>query len=155
MKGETETGSKATPARANGAGGNGATAEAMIVAAGGPDAETVKKLAPQIAEVRVQVRESFGRVVMSMMPPPRYRNQTLDDPETLQKPGTQKMAEHIAGQSRTGSSEGLRPRHGSAATSPAEQPAALIWTSSAANPGATIEIQDVPLRHDRACPSRR
>lgn len=51
--------------------------------AGAPDPETLKKLAPQIAKVRAQVRESFAKVVMAMMMLPRYRNQTLGDLQHL------------------------------------------------------------------------
>lgn len=39
------------------------------------DPEIVKK----IAEVRSHVRESFGKIVMSMMMMPRYRNETVAD----------------------------------------------------------------------------
>lgn len=48
-----------------------------------PDAETLKTLAPRIAKVRSQVRESFAKVVMAMMMLPRYRNQTLADLQHL------------------------------------------------------------------------
>jgi hemolysin-activating ACP:hemolysin acyltransferase len=48
-----------------------------------PDEETLKKLAPHIAKVRAHVRESFGKVVMTMMMLPRYRNQTVADLQHL------------------------------------------------------------------------
>lgn len=48
-----------------------------------PDAVTLKKLAPHIAKVRAHVRESFGKVVMTMMMLPRYRNQTVADLQHL------------------------------------------------------------------------
>jgi len=48
-----------------------------------PDEETLKKLAPHIAKVRAHVRESFGKVVMTMMLLPRYRNQTVGDLQQL------------------------------------------------------------------------
>lgn len=48
-----------------------------------PDDETLKKLAPHIAKVRAHVRESFGKVVMTMMMLPRFRNQTVADLQHL------------------------------------------------------------------------
>lgn len=44
-----------------------------------PDAELMKKL----ADLRAQVRESFGKIVMSMMVLPRYRHQSLADLQHL------------------------------------------------------------------------
>lgn len=41
------------------------------------------EIARRIAQVRSQVRESFGKVVMAMMMLPRYRNQTLADLQHL------------------------------------------------------------------------
>lgn len=55
--------------RANGANGEGASA----------DAEALKK----IAALRSQVRESFGQVVMAMMALPRYRHQSIADLQHL------------------------------------------------------------------------
>ena len=40
-------------------------------------------VAKKIAEVRSQVRENFGKIVMAMMMQPRYRRQTLDDLQHL------------------------------------------------------------------------
>jgi cytolysin-activating lysine-acyltransferase len=48
-----------------------------------PDDQSLKKLAPHIAKVRSHVRESFGKVVMTMMLLPRYRNQTVADLQHL------------------------------------------------------------------------
>jgi len=60
------------------ANGNGAARPAGV-----PDAETMKQLAPKIAKVRAQVRESFGKIAMAMMLLPRYRNQTIGDLQHL------------------------------------------------------------------------
>jgi cytolysin-activating lysine-acyltransferase len=50
-------------------------------------ADTKLQLDPEIiqkiSDVRAQVRESFGKIVMSMMMLPRYRHQTLDDLQHL------------------------------------------------------------------------
>jgi cytolysin-activating lysine-acyltransferase len=77
--------SKATPKT-----GKSATSELRPTASAAPpqqavmpDAETLKKLAPHIAKVRAHVRESFGKIVMSMMMLPRYRNQTIGDLQQL------------------------------------------------------------------------
>lgn len=45
----------------------------------GTDPEILKK----IAQVRAQVRESFGKIVMAIMGLPRYRSQTLGDLQHL------------------------------------------------------------------------
>src|SRR3954465_7780786 len=62
---------KAAPGAVNEAGADGAPAQL--------DPEVAKKL----AEVRSQVRESFGKVVMALMMTPRYRSQTLGDLQHL------------------------------------------------------------------------
>ncbi|TFI58524.1 toxin-activating lysine-acyltransferase [Sphingomonas parva] len=41
------------------------------------------EIARKIAEVRSQIRENFGKVVMAMMMQARYRSQTLDDLQHL------------------------------------------------------------------------
>ncbi|MEL6678952.1 MAG: toxin-activating lysine-acyltransferase [Pseudomonadota bacterium] len=41
------------------------------------------EVAAQIAKVRAQVRESFGKIVMSLMGLPRYRNQSIADLQHL------------------------------------------------------------------------
>lgn len=52
-------------------------------AAAGQDTHAAQQMTPEIArklaELRSQVRENFGKVVMAMMMQPRYRHQTLGD----------------------------------------------------------------------------
>jgi hemolysin-activating ACP:hemolysin acyltransferase len=62
-------------------------AETDAAPAGGGEVQTPQPLDPEvarkIAQVRSQVRESFGKVVMAMMMLPRYRNQTVADLQHL------------------------------------------------------------------------
>lgn len=48
-----------------------------------PEPDSSSEIDPEIiakiAQLRVQMRESFGKVVMAMMALPRYRHQTLAD----------------------------------------------------------------------------
>jgi hemolysin-activating ACP:hemolysin acyltransferase len=48
-----------------------------------PNPQLDPEVAKKLAEVRSQVRESFGKVVMALMMTPRYRNQTLGDLQHL------------------------------------------------------------------------
>ncbi|MEZ5839978.1 MAG: toxin-activating lysine-acyltransferase [Hyphomicrobiales bacterium] len=63
--------------------GNGAGGEAAGEAQMAPDAAALGKIAPQVGKLRAHVRESFGKIVMTMMLLPRYRNQTLADLQHL------------------------------------------------------------------------
>ena len=78
-----KTGSEAAPAaEAGGAGApqvNGGGAVAGDAPAPQLDPEILKK----VAQLRLQVRESFGKVVMAMMMLPRYRHQTVADLQHL------------------------------------------------------------------------
>ena len=59
---------------------------AVAEQAGAPDAAQTQldpEIAAKIAGLRSHVRESFGKVVMSMMLLPRYRQQTLADLQHL------------------------------------------------------------------------
>jgi hemolysin-activating ACP:hemolysin acyltransferase len=64
-----------------------APAEAGAPSAAAAEGQGPQQLDPEIArkiaQVRSQVRESFGKVVMAMMMLPRYRNQTLADLQHL------------------------------------------------------------------------
>ena len=46
---------------------------------GSPKNEIDPEVAKKVAQVRAQVRESFGKIVMAMMALPRYRSQTIGD----------------------------------------------------------------------------
>jgi cytolysin-activating lysine-acyltransferase len=82
--------SKVSPKTGNGKNGQHSAGDARPTASAtppqqavAPDMETLNKLAPHIAKVRAHVRESFGKIVMSMMLLPRYRNQTIGDLQQL------------------------------------------------------------------------
>lgn len=45
--------------------------------------EIPKEVLEKIAQLRAHVRESFGKIVMSIMGLPRYRHQTIGDLQTL------------------------------------------------------------------------
>jgi hemolysin-activating ACP:hemolysin acyltransferase len=73
-------------------GGNGASAGAPAApaadapeaaGAGAPPQQLDPEIARKLAEVRSQVREAFGKVVMALMMIPRYRAQTLGDLQHL------------------------------------------------------------------------
>jgi hemolysin-activating ACP:hemolysin acyltransferase len=79
-KTESKAASAGGSADAGAQGGNGAdTGAAMEAPAPQLDPEVLKK----VAQLRLQVRESFGKVVMAMMMLPRYRNQTVSDLQHL------------------------------------------------------------------------
>ena len=67
------------------AGTNGGSAPAAATGQTTPQVPTQldPEVAKKIAEMRSQVRENFGKVVMAMMMQPRYRGQTLDDLQHL------------------------------------------------------------------------
>jgi cytolysin-activating lysine-acyltransferase len=48
-----------------------------------PDADTLKKLGPHLAKVRAHVRESFGKIVMSIMLLPRYRSLAVAELQSI------------------------------------------------------------------------
>lgn len=85
---------------------NGEAGEARVDQA----PQTEPEIAEKIASLRSHVRESFGKVVMSMMMLPRYRHQTLGDLQHLvleplirdrvaiaQRSGDKAAAQDIAG----------------------------------------------------------
>lgn len=78
--GESKTGSETVSAAESGGAsasrGNGAGGEATPPQI---DPEILKK----VAQLRLQVRESFGKVVMAMMMLPRYRHQSISDLQHL------------------------------------------------------------------------
>ena len=85
-----EQGAARVPKQVKTAQSGESTAEAeteAAPAAAGVEAEAAQQLDPEIArkiaQVRSQVRESFGKVVMAMMMLPRYRNQTVADLQHL------------------------------------------------------------------------
>lgn len=57
--------------------GNGAAA------AGAPASQLDPEILKKVAQLRLQVRETFGKVVMAMMMLPRYRHQTIADLQHL------------------------------------------------------------------------
>lgn len=74
---EGETG----PAGGNGAAqANGADGSA---AAAAPAPQLDPEILRKVAQLRLQVRETFGKVVMAMMMLPRYRHQTVGDLQHL------------------------------------------------------------------------
>ncbi|HEX8061740.1 MAG TPA: toxin-activating lysine-acyltransferase [Allosphingosinicella sp.] len=52
-------------------------------ASGAPAAQADPEVMKKVAQLRLQVRESFGKVVMAMMMLPRYRHQTVGDLQHL------------------------------------------------------------------------
>jgi hemolysin-activating ACP:hemolysin acyltransferase len=74
-------------AQAGGAGGtNGAdpgVPEPEAAAAAAPAAQLDPEILKKVAQLRLHVRESFGKVVMAMMMLPRYRHQTVADLQHL------------------------------------------------------------------------
>lgn len=82
--GGQDTGGEADPA-AGAAGieapqGNGADSPA---AGGAPAPQLDPEILKKVAQLRLQVRESFGKVVMAMMMLPRYRHQSVADLQHL------------------------------------------------------------------------
>lgn len=82
--GGQDTGGEADPAAgAAGIGapqGNGADSPA---AGGAPAPQLDPEILKKVAQLRLQVRESFGKVVMAMMMLPRYRHQSVADLQHL------------------------------------------------------------------------
>lgn len=78
--GAQDSGSDASPADGGAPKGNGAgVADSGEAPAAQLDPEILKK----VAQLRLQVRESFGKVVMAMMMLPRYRHQSVADLQHL------------------------------------------------------------------------
>lgn len=81
--------SKSEP-RTNGSGaadsaaeGGAVTQAAAPAAADAPAPQIDPEILRKVAQLRLQVRESFGKVVMAMMMLPRYRHQTISDLQHL------------------------------------------------------------------------
>lgn len=57
--------------------------EGQVNGAEAPAAQLDPEILKKVAQLRLQVRESFGKVVMAMMMLPRYRHQTVADLQHL------------------------------------------------------------------------
>ena len=82
--GGTKTGSGAVAdAEAGGAGASQANGAGTAAAGDAPSPQLDPEILKKVAQLRLQVRESFGKVVMAMMMLPRYRHQSVADLQHL------------------------------------------------------------------------
>jgi hemolysin-activating ACP:hemolysin acyltransferase len=75
-------GGTAPPSQAE-AGDDTQAQAAPVAESGGPAPQADPEMMKKVAQLRLQVRETFGKVVMAMMMLPRYRHQTVSDLQHL------------------------------------------------------------------------